>query len=302
MKRILVKVGVAGAAAVFGGAVVSACAHNDATIFISQVFAPSTPTNGTCTFTADPTQPTLSVGTADLSFNIESYTPEILVGNQLVTQANVNTLQAETSRVNITGAITRYTSLAGGDVISLLQSMCSANDAAACATGRQLGSSLTVPSNPFSTAEATVLEPSSGGIASYSGMSVTMVDPDTVAILRAYFLNAIQANGSAAFSNGIQLLTYTKVEGVTLGNDSEESGEFEFPVNFCYGCLVANLALDPNSAVGYCLDTAIAVPTTAQTCVPGQDVSTIVGELGEVADCPMPKDGGAAAIVDSGGG
>jgi hypothetical protein len=306
MKRILLHVGVTVGTALVVGAIVSACAHNDASLFVRGVLAPTIPSNGTCAYTADPTQAAISVGAADLSFNsLATYSPVFLVGNQIISQANVDQDQAETSRIIINGAITRITDLAGGDVISMLQAMCSppsgSKDLAACATGQALGKSVTVPINPFSTVEAGAIEPGTGTTASYGTVQVTIVDNATVSLLRTYFTNAIMMNGASAFQTQIQLLTYTKVEGSTLGGDPQESNEFEFPVTFGYGNLVANLDTDPSNVYGYCLDTGIAVPTTAQTCVYGQDVSVIVGGLSDpnISACPS-ADAGVVITVDSG--
>lgn len=280
MKRFWLQVGVSIGTSLFAGAIVSACAHNDASIFIRQVFAPSVPTNGICIFTADPTQPSISVGQADVSFSsLGSYTPELLIGNQIIQQANVNAVQAETSRVIITGAITRITDLKGGTVLDLLSDMCGQGhlDQAACTTGKSLqNGTLQTPQNPFSTFEAGAVEPASGVTASYAAMGVTLVDGATVATLRDYFQNSVVANGSAAFSTQIQLITYTKLEGKTLGGDAVESNEFVFPVNFSYGGLVGNPVVPlSNSALGACLEHA-TIPTTGQTCTYGQDVPVLI--------------------------
>jgi hypothetical protein len=314
-RRFWVHLGVTVSTALVTGAIVSACAHNDASLFIRQVLAPTIPANGTCSYTADPTQNSISVGAADLSFaSLSTYSPVFLVGNQIISQANVDQDQAETSRIIINGAITRITDLAGGNVISLLQGMCSGaatgtKDDAACTTGQQLGKTLAAPINPFSTVEAGAIEPGTGTTASYGTIQVTIVDSGTIDLLRAYFVNSIALNGAAAFQTSIQLLTYTKVEGSTLGGDPQESNEFEFPVTLTYGGLVQNLVSDPLSAAGVCLDTEVTVPTTAQTCVLGQDVGVIVGAVSDpaIADCPLPADGGvvtvdAAGLGDDAGG
>jgi hypothetical protein len=309
MKRIWVHVGVTVTTALVMGAIVSACAHNDASLFIRDVLAPTIPSNGACSYTADPTQASISVGAADVSFaSLATYSPVFLVGNQIISQANLNENQAETSRIILNGAITRITDLAGGDVVSMLQGMCNPpsgnKDLAACATGQQLGKTVTIPVNPFSTVEAGAIEPGTGTTASYGTMQVTIVDNATVSLLRSYFTNAINLNGASAFQTEIQLLTYTKVEGSTLGGDPQESNEFEFAVTFGYGNLVSNLATDPTNTYGYCLDTSVAVPTTAQTCVYGQDVSVIVGGLSdpEISACPSAGDASVIISVDSGGG
>ena len=185
------------------GAIVAACAHNDASIFIRQVFLPVIPSNGECAYTADVSQASESTGMADVSFpSLSTYSPEVLVGNQIVPQANQQSLVAETSRVFINGAITRITDLDGNtSLLPMLERMYQAGDLAAQATGRAIqAGTLAAPINPFSTVEATSIEPGTGTSPSYAVMSLTMVDSATMNILRYYFTQALQLNGGAAFS------------------------------------------------------------------------------------------------------
>jgi len=308
MKRIWMNVGVTLGTALITGAIVSACAHNDASIFIRQVMAPPTPSNGLCLYTPDPTQPFLSVGVQDLSISAGPYSPEILLGNQILSQANVNQLQAETSRVIINGAITRITDLSGNtSLVPLFAQMYAASgktDLAARAVGSALQSgSLAPPVNPFSTVEASSIEASTGTTASFGVLAATIVDSATVAILSAYFESALTLNppagGPSPFGQSIELLTYTKVEGRTLGGDPVESNEFEFPVRFTFGGLISNLETDPNdpkSSTGFCVNTKAQVPTSLQSCVEGQDIPIIVGpqQIPGVPACPNLGDGGIA--------
>ncbi len=304
MKRIWLKVGVTVGSALTTGALVAACAHNDASIFIRQVFAPVVPSNNECAYTADVSQTTESTGMADLSFpDLSTYTPVVLVGNQILSQASANAEQAETSRVFINGAITRITDLDGNtSLLPMLAKMYQAGDVAAQATGRALqAGTLSTPINPFSTVETASIEPGSGTTPSFASMSLTMVDSATVSVLRYYFTQALLLNGAAAFSTSIQLLTYTKVEGSTQGGDPVESNEYEFPVTFTYGGLVSNLWVDTTSAVGYCLYPE-TVPQQLQTCVPGQDAAIVVGAMPDVPKCIVSADAGTVADSGLGGG
>jgi hypothetical protein len=298
MNRIFVRVGVNIGAVLFTGAMMSACAHNNASIFIRQVFAPVIPTNGLCAYTADTTQASISSGLVDLSFSdLANYTPEVLIGNQIVSQGNANALQAETSRVIINGAITRITDLNGNtSLVPMFSALCKKGDAAACTVGKALNAgTIGAPTNPFSTVETTAIEPASSATASYATLALTIVDATTMSILREYFEAAVTADTvgtppvSTAFTNSVQLLTYTQVIGSDLGNDTLESNEFEFAVTFTYGALVSNLATDVNVAGGYCIDAAIVVPMTAQVCVSGQDAPSIVGggSIPNVPTCPV---------------
>jgi hypothetical protein len=82
----------------------SACAHNDASLEVNGVLAPPVPQNGVCAYTADPTQAKISSGTLDVGL-LSSYTPEFLIGNQLIATANSTNLEAETSRIVLQGAV-----------------------------------------------------------------------------------------------------------------------------------------------------------------------------------------------------
>jgi hypothetical protein len=308
MKRFWMKVGVTLGTALVTGAIVSACAHNDTSVFIRQVMAPGTPTNGMCTFTADPTQAALSFGLADVAYaGLADYTPDVLVGNQITSAADPDQEQTESSRIIITGAITRITDLAGDTSIeTLFATMCNGGkgDQAACATGRELqAGTLATPVNPFSTVETTTIEPSTGGTASYSILGVTFIDGATVQAMRAYFVNLLLENktlglDTPALTASIQLVSYTKAEGVTLGGEAVESNEFEFPVTFTYGQLVANgFEADPTSMFGICLAAPKAV---TETCVSGQDGDATTASVVEVPTCGVST--AIAATPDAGTG
>jgi hypothetical protein len=135
------------------GGIASACVHDDSTIFISQVLAPQLVTPGmACTFTADPTQPSLSSGFLDADLS-PTYTPVFLVGNQIVPRGNPNQPDTESSFVRIDGAVVR-----------ILDS-----------SGNQL--------NSFTRLAAITIPPSSGTTPGYAALQVTILDEGTVATL-----------------------------------------------------------------------------------------------------------------------
>jgi hypothetical protein len=142
---------VAGIGAAAG--LVPACVHDNSTIFVSDVLAPPFVTGGmACTFTADPTQPVLGQGTLDVGLRTE-YSAELLVGNQLVPQANPNGPSTETSFVTIEGAVVRIVD----------------------ATGKQL--------NTYTKPVAATIPPSSGTTPGYASMNVTLIDSTTAGSL-----------------------------------------------------------------------------------------------------------------------
>jgi hypothetical protein len=266
----------------------------DAPIIVALVLAPTVPSDGACTYTADPTQASLSTGNVDVGFGtLVTYTPALLVENRASSQVLIN------------GAITKITDLAGDDLVTMLASMCEGTstggrDEAACMTGQQLGLGLSTPVNPFSTVESGMVVGGSSSVPSYGVLSVTIVDGETVDIMRTYLTNSLQLNGAAAFQTSIQLLTYTIVEGTQVGGGAVSSNVFEFPVTFAFGGLVSNLKADPNSAVGECLDTS-SPPTAALTCVDGQDVAAYATSIPNVPDCDDMADAGDSVVGDDAG-
>ena len=305
MKRIWVKVAVSIGAVAIIGAHVSACAHNDSSLFIRQVIAPTTPANGICAYTGDISQPSWPAGILDVAFGGSSYQPAFLLGNQIVTQANQDLEQTETSRIIVTGAISRITDLNGNNLPTMLSNMCQSGDKAACAAGKNATPIFNQggPPNPFSTEETTAIEPSDGTTASYSPISITIVDGATIGIVKDYFeaQNALLPGSALGSTNTIELLTYTKAEGHTLGGDAEESNEFEFPVTLCFGCLASNVVADSASTIGFCLACPTATGVGTGTCIAGQDVPSFINSVPGITLSSCGCEGGVVTTVDAGG-
>ncbi len=111
--------GVVGAVVVVASA--SSCVANDGSILIIGVLAPPTSTgtggSSVCSYTANIIGPFLAFGTMDLGFELE-YTPELLLGNQMVQQGNASLDRIETDNINIEGAIVRVTDSGGNTLDS----------------------------------------------------------------------------------------------------------------------------------------------------------------------------------------
>jgi hypothetical protein len=132
------------------GSAVPACAHNDASLYVDGVLAPPTPTGGECVYTPDPTSPHISIGEVDGAL-ADHYSAEFLLGNTLIAQGNSATPNAETSRIEIQGAI--------------IQVIDPATNA-------------TVESNTVLT--TALLEPASGTTPSYAATSATIMNKAAV--------------------------------------------------------------------------------------------------------------------------
>jgi hypothetical protein len=140
----------AGTLLVGGGSVVSACVHDDSTLFIRNVIAPPRVSAGqACTYTADPTQPILTAGTLDAALS-NQYSAVFLVGNQTVPRGDPNTPKTETNRITVEGGIVNVTDVNGGSL------------------------------NSFTTQAAGTIDPSSGSNPGYTSIGMTILDFGTV--------------------------------------------------------------------------------------------------------------------------
>jgi hypothetical protein len=228
---------VAGAAAV----ITTACTHDDTTVFVHGVLAQQLVAPGElCNYTSDPTQATVASGILDIVLSLEAdnggvYVATFLVGNQLVPQGNPSAPATETSYVNIQGAVVRITDINGNQIRTYTQLV-----------------GATIP-------------PSSGTTPGYAPIPVTIVD-QTVA---GMYLPSVE------MGDGVRVITYTRFFGKTLGGQSVESNEFEFPVDLdCAGCLVSfpegatNPLMFPQPNCG---NGASSSTTTSAPCLIGQD-------------------------------
>ena len=217
---------------------ISACVANDGSLFIQGVLAPPTAAaDGTCVYASTATGPFISTGTLDVAL-ASQYTPSLLIANQLVERGSSTESRVETNRVQIQGSIVRVTSAAGAELRSY-----------------------TVPTSGF-------VDVSSGGTPGLGTISTVLVDSDTV--------NALRQQLGTIGSGLVRLLIYVKVYGTTTGGAHVETGEYQFPVNACFGCLVN---FPPDS-----VDTSLPQPnckggttggsgggTLTKPCVSGQD-------------------------------
>lgn len=153
----------------------------------------------TCEVDADPSSPVLLRGTLDLAFTTE-YSAALLVGNQMVRRGNAATLRTETSRVNFESA----------DVHTF--------DAA----GNELGA-FTAPATGF-------VDPSTGAEPGFGFANVVLVDSGSSA--------AAVGGADGGSLTPVEVIASVIVHGRTLGGEEVSTGEWQFPVDLCRGCLV----------------------------------------------------------------
>ena len=228
----------------------AACAQNDQSIFIRQVMAPpQNRINGECIYQADPTQIQRSGGVLDVDVST-TYTAELLVGSQLEARGDQLNTRAEPNRTHINGAVVNVTS----------------------ADGTTLGS--------FTTEGAGFVDPQTANTTSYGLVAVRLIDGATASKIAAELhakADSLPPDPPDNKHPSKLVLANVKVFGKTLGGVDLETGEFQFPIDVCLGCLISfSQGDDPASPGVDCnlpLTTAgsQAAGTLPTPCVLGQD-------------------------------
>ena len=237
MKRIWGHVLSVSLAAIAVGALAPACAENDQSIFIRNVLAPSTNrTNGTCVYTDDPQQAALFEGLVDLGVR-DNYYAVVLVGNQMIPRGDPANTRAESNRVHLNGAIVRVTEPNGALI------------------------------NEFTSLASGLADPQSNNNPDYGLMGVTAIDAPTKDKLIAQLPTRSATK---------QVVVNLKAFGKTNGGVDVESGEFQFTVRACNGCLVSFAGADdpaqqPRPNCKAALGASGGGGATALPCFPGQD-------------------------------
>jgi hypothetical protein len=216
---------------VAAGTAFPACAHDDSTLYVQGVLFPPTPAANVCTYTVSNTAPMLARGTVDAALTT-AYSPEFLLGSQMKLQANPDNVRAETSRINIQGALVRVVDPADGSV---------QEDATVLTAG--------------------TIEPAQGPTSSYLAIGATIMDQKAI------------AHFDPGAGNPSKLaVAYIKFYGQTLGGQSIESEEYQYPVDVCNGCLVFFPA-EPTAQKLHDYCSGALPPTSTQLipCSVGQD-------------------------------
>ena len=235
MKRFWGHLWVAGTIVGIGAVLLPACAHNDSSIFILQVVAPpvAVPGQGCLYPAASQSSVGLFAGKFDVGLS-SAYSPVVEVGNQLLARGDSLNVRTETARVQLRGAIVRVTDAVGTEL-----------------------SSFTSLTDGF-------LDPAQGTSPGIGQAAVTLVDPPTSKKLRADLPNRMATK---------TILAYFKVFGQTLGGTYVESGETQFVITTCNGCLVNFPADASTSSTKYDCDAPIPAMggTIVAPCSQGQE-------------------------------
>jgi hypothetical protein len=233
-----------------GSIMAPACADNESSLFIRAVQVP----DDMCVFPA-PGNDDVGLLNGRLDVRLRStYVAAMIVGNQLVRRGDEEQIRTETSRIHLYAA----------DVTVL--------DSGQAAIQRADGSeaSFEVPVTGF-------VDPGSGSEPGYGTASALFIDSATADQLRAQ----IGAQGVA------DIIVSVILRGRTLGGSELESGEFQFPIQVCDGCLLtASVADDPASPARDC-DNVMDLDDNL-LCAPGQDDPVDCCRLGVAACATLP--------------
>lgn len=217
-------------------ALTTGCVDNDSSMYVEAVLA-AVPPN--CEYKADPSSTQLLTGVLDVAF-LNSYEGAVLVANQLTPRGIKNQLRAETSGVELQGA-----------EITLTRANGAALD------------EFSVPAGGF------VHSNTSQG-PGYGMAFVTMIPPNVGNDLRAELVARLNQAGARRGAS-LTVIASIRVFGTTLGGTEITSGEFTFPIDVCYGCLI-DFPIDAVENPGdgrICAGTGESV--AAQQCIRGQD-------------------------------
>lgn len=233
MKRVLGQALTVVTAGVLATAFTPACAENDQSIFIQSALAPSTNRQGGRCSYTN--DPTQPyLFEGVVDVAIrDNYLTVLLVGNQMIGRGDGANTRAESNRAHINGAVVRVTDPNGGLI------------------------------GEFTSLASGFVDPQINNLPSFGAISVTAIDAPTLARI---------AEGMALGDSKL-VAANIKAYGKSVGGVDLESGEFQFPIRVCAGCLITTAGRDP--AVPGCVALQEASGGSNELpCVPGQDEGT----------------------------
>lgn len=224
------------------------CAENDQTIFVRNAIAPPQDRQNGCVYTDDPTQTFRPIGTLDVAL-AQEHRSVFLVGSQLIPRADAKSTRIESNRVHLNGAVVRVTDANGGQL------------------------------NEFTTLSSAMVDPQNNNQPSFTPLVITTLDGKSVSGLIPQVADPRRR---------VLVIANVKVFGRTLGGVDVETGEFQYPIEVCNGCLISFETGDDPAVQG--TDCSLPLPETgggggAGPCNLGVD---------EVVECQRCKDDVAA--------
>lgn len=208
MKRIFGQL-VAVVATAAGAVVLTpACTENNESIFIRNVVAPPQQRTNGSCVYSPDPAGVGLFGGVVDALFTDEYGAVLLVGSQLAPRGETINARAESNRSILNGAVVRVTETNGALI----------HEFTAPGTGN--------------------MDVASGNTPAYGVFSAAVIDAETLRrVVQGW-----------AFGQKKNVLVNIKVFGKTLGGVDLESGEFQFPVTICVGCLVKYVDADPAAA------------------------------------------------------
>jgi hypothetical protein len=178
-----------------------ACNHPDASLFIQGIVAPPTPTSGGgCTYsTPSSTETLLFSGSVDVAV-ATSYTEVVLLGNQILPQADPNSDKAETSSITLDKVTVHVTD------------------------------SLDNTLGDYTTQVSGFIPVGAAGTPGYGYLSAELIGGTA--------MEKLTAQAKATPYKQFTAITSFYFTGKTLGDVTVTSDTFSYDVAVCYGCLV----------------------------------------------------------------
>ncbi len=168
----------------------------------------------------------------------DSYSVVLLIGSQLIQRSDTTNARAESNRAHLNGAIVSVTD----------------------PNGALLGE--------FTSLGSGFVDVSQQNQAQYGPIAVTVIDQPTQA----------KIGSGLAVGQTKLVVANIKAFGKTLGGVDLESGEFQFPIRLCNGCLVSFASGDDPATPGVDCNLPLGGTSgggsTELPCTPGQDETT----------------------------
>ncbi len=220
---------------VLSTAVMPACAENDQSIFIRNMLGPAQNRQNNACVYSS--DPTqLAISEGILDIGVaDSYRAALLVGNQLIARGDGNNTRSESNRARLDGAVVRVTDPNGGTL------------------------------GEFTSLGSGFVEPQLNNQPSFGPFFVTILDSSTIQ----------KVAGQVTGEQGKLVIANIKVFGRTLGGVDLETGEFQYPIRLCNGCLVSFASGDDPATPGRDCNLKLeSGGTNNLPCNPGQDEVT----------------------------
>lgn len=197
----------------------------------------------------------LANGIIDVEF-ARGYRAALLVGSQLTERGSREKLRTETSRLSVEGAhVTLYGT-----------------------TGSQTS---------YDTTASGIVQPASGTDPGLASIFVQLIRPDDIGDPASGDFGTLGPPGQA--------IVRMRVFGTTLGGQEIESGDYDFTIYVCRGCLISYPpeAADPSAPMGtyLCSLAADVTSPTDDICFLGQDQQIPCTQCAAFSDaCKNPAD------------